>query len=144
MRRRVSQRRVRRDQRIGDRKLPPVEVVETEREAVAGPEETVAEETVAEETAAEAVVEGGGSLADELEAEHGLKRETRFYPKEGHGRSLEASGAFATVREVHLHHVETTSVEAMIGGVESCGAVRALRRIGVTDEAMGLLERVSL
>lgn len=75
-----------------------------------------------------------------LEAEHGLKKATRFFGKAGHTQALRDSGAFAFVNEVTLHQEGTTSAERLVGGFETFGALQTLRRMGVGDDELGLTE----
>ena len=79
-----------------------------------------------------------------IERERELKKDVRFFGKDGHTKSLEDSGHFRLVREVGLHSIETTTAERTVRGLETLGALQTLRRLGVTDEELGLTRLASI
>jgi hypothetical protein len=45
---------------------------------------------------------------------------------------------FRLTRKLYLHHVQSTSAERLTGGVQTLGLIQSLRKLGVSDEEMGL------
>lgn len=60
--------------------------------------------------------------------------------KSGHLPRMRESGLFRTTREVALHHQSRGGAEELMTLVGTQGGVVALRRLGLTDEQLGLAE----
>ncbi len=75
-----------------------------------------------------------------LEIEHELKKDVRFFGTDEHPARMRESGVFALVRQVYLSSVESTSAERIVRGLESMGALQSLRKKGLSDEELGLMD----
>jgi SAM-dependent methyltransferase len=80
-------------------------------------------------------------LRDELDVHVGAD-EARYWPKEGHLGSIEASGSFAYVKEALLHAVGRGSAERYVQWTinQVVDYLEALHERGVTDDELGLTE----
>jgi len=75
-----------------------------------------------------------------LEVKHELKKDMQFHGKDEHPARMRESGVFALVRQVYLSSVESTSAERIVRGLESMGALQSLRKKGLSDEELGLMD----
>jgi ubiquinone/menaquinone biosynthesis C-methylase UbiE len=74
----------------------------------------------------------------DLEKRHELKRDVRFFPKDDLAASITSSGRFCHTRNIFLHKVDWTSAERMVRGLATLGALQSLRKLGLTEEELGM------
>lgn len=77
-------------------------------------------------------------MSRELERRHGIPDQLQQWDKPGHLHRMRASGRFAHVQEVVMHHADKGTAERLVGLALSQGHVQSLLKLGVKEEEIGL------
>lgn len=87
---------------------------------------------------ADAAYEACMSQGRALEEKHGLTGALHQWEKSTHLTRMRESGAFRYTHETLIHHVEEGNAERLVGLLVSQGWVGSLRKIGVSDDEIGI------
>lgn len=74
----------------------------------------------------------------ELEKEHGIAATLHQWDKLTHLERMRESGAFRYTHETLIHHTEPGNAERLIGLLISQGWAASLRKLGLSDEEIGI------
>lgn len=75
-----------------------------------------------------------------LEISHGIADEVRRWDKASHLQRMEESGRFRYTREMVVHHIDQGNASRLLGLLSSQGHISSLRKLGVSDEELGVAD----